>query len=234
MSINGTGPSAPVSGVCGSTSTIGRRRRAAAIASPSRVWAFSRTRSRSSSVWNAARSATGGRAASRTADTLGSVGWSVTVKSLLVTRSCRRRPAPRSGAMGLRRRHTTPGSKARAPQRAAAAPRPLAPRKGASCLVRRLRASCCFRQGLELGKQDLHPFAHLYLGQQDTYGAVRVDEEVGAQSAGPPVAAGPPALAVDTDAEAPAGSVPKAREEAVRRLGDNRHLVAGHQPEVLL
>src|SRR5688500_15073073 len=104
----------------------------------------------------------------------------------------------------------------------------------ASCLVRRLRASCCFRQGLELVKQDLHPFAHLYLGQQDTYGAVRVDEEVGAQSAGPPIAAGPPALGGDTDAEAPAGTTPKAREEAVRRLGDSRHLVAGHQPEVLL
>src|ERR671931_32730 len=66
--------------------------------------------------------------------------------------------------------------------------------QGASCLVRRLRASCCFRQGLELVKQDLHPFAHLYLGQQDTYGAIRVDEEVGAQPAGPPVATGPPAL----------------------------------------
>src|SRR4029453_551615 len=105
-------------------------------------------------------------------------------------------------------------------------------RNGASCLVRRLRASCCFRQGLELVKQDLHPFAHLYLGQQDTYGAVRVDEEVGAQSAGPPITAGPPALGVDTDAEAPAGTVPEAREEAVRRLGDSRHLVAGHHPEV--
>src|ERR1700730_7247826 len=65
----------------GSTSTIGRRRRAAASASPSRVWAFSRPRSRSSSVWNAARSATGGRAASRIVDTLGSVGWLDMVKS---------------------------------------------------------------------------------------------------------------------------------------------------------
>src|SRR6266508_1494090 len=71
------------------------------------------------------------------------------------------------------------------------------------------------------------PFAHLYLGQHDTYGTDRVDEEVGAQSTGPPVAAGPPALGVDTDAEAPAGTGPKAREEAVRRLGDSRHLVAG-------
>src|ERR687887_1497687 len=81
--------------------------------------------------------------------------------------------------------------------------------QGASCLVRRLRASCCFRQGLELVKQDLHPFAHLYLGQQDTYGAIRVDEEVGAQPAGPPVATGPPALGVDTDAEAPASTSQK-------------------------
>src|SRR6202034_4823168 len=40
---------------------MGRRRRAAAIASPSRVCAFSRMRSRSTSAWNAARSAAGGR-----------------------------------------------------------------------------------------------------------------------------------------------------------------------------
>jgi hypothetical protein len=37
MSIKGTVPSAPISFVAGSTSTIGSRRRAAAIASPSRV-----------------------------------------------------------------------------------------------------------------------------------------------------------------------------------------------------
>src|SRR5207249_8140593 len=48
------------------------------------------------------------------------------------------------------------------------------------------------------------------------------------------IAAGPPALGVDTDAEAPAGTVPKAWEEAVRRLCDSRYLVAGHQPQVLL
>src|SRR5947209_1662862 len=46
----------------GSTSTIGRRLRAAAIASPSRVCAFSRTRSLSSSVCQAARSTTAGSA----------------------------------------------------------------------------------------------------------------------------------------------------------------------------
>src|SRR5580658_3818350 len=40
---------------------MGRRRRAAAIASPSRVCAFSRTRSRSSSAWKVVRSATEGR-----------------------------------------------------------------------------------------------------------------------------------------------------------------------------
>jgi hypothetical protein len=40
-------------------------------------------RSQSSSVWNAARSATGGRAASRIVETLGSVGWLDMVKSVL-------------------------------------------------------------------------------------------------------------------------------------------------------
>lgn len=44
----------------------------------------------------------------------------------------------------------------------------------------------------------------------------------------------PPALGVDTDAEAPAGPIPKAGDEAVRCLGGSRHLVAGHQPQVLL
>jgi hypothetical protein len=41
---------------------MGSRRRAAAIASPSRVCAFSRTRSLSSSAWKVARSATPGSA----------------------------------------------------------------------------------------------------------------------------------------------------------------------------
>ena len=40
---------------------MGRRRRAAAIASPSRVCAFSRTRSLSSSAWKVARSTAAGR-----------------------------------------------------------------------------------------------------------------------------------------------------------------------------
>src|ERR1041385_7529118 len=73
-----------MSGVRASTSTIGRRRRAAAIASPSRVWAFSRIRSRSSSAWNAARSTIAGLAASRISGTLGSIGWFVMAKSFLV------------------------------------------------------------------------------------------------------------------------------------------------------
>src|SRR6266567_5695772 len=55
-----SGPAGPVSGVVASTSTMGRRRRAAAIASPSRVCAFSRARSRSSSAWKAARSTAAG------------------------------------------------------------------------------------------------------------------------------------------------------------------------------
>jgi len=61
-SSSGTGPCSAVSGIAGSTSTMGNRRRAAAIASPSRVCAFSRTSSSSSITCHVARSATGGRA----------------------------------------------------------------------------------------------------------------------------------------------------------------------------
>ncbi len=46
--------------MAGSISTIGSRRRAAAIASPSRVCAFSRARSSSRSAWKAARPTTAG------------------------------------------------------------------------------------------------------------------------------------------------------------------------------
>src|SRR5438105_11111032 len=49
-----------MSGVAASISTMGRRRRAAAIASPPRVCAFSRTRSLSSAAWKVARSTAGG------------------------------------------------------------------------------------------------------------------------------------------------------------------------------
>src|ERR1019366_4146819 len=55
-----SGPWGPVSARLASTSTMGRRRRAAAIASPSRVCAFSRTRRLSSSAWKAARPAGAG------------------------------------------------------------------------------------------------------------------------------------------------------------------------------
>src|SRR5215475_6767373 len=55
-----TGPSGPISSRLASTSTMGRRRRAAAIASPSRVWAFSLTRSAAISASKVARSATWG------------------------------------------------------------------------------------------------------------------------------------------------------------------------------
>src|SRR4051812_46040024 len=58
---NGTGPSGPTTSTVPSNSTIGSRRRAAAIASPSRVWAFSRTRSSSRAACQVARSTTGGR-----------------------------------------------------------------------------------------------------------------------------------------------------------------------------
>src|ERR1700761_1173785 len=55
-----TAPRSPISGVAASTSTIGNRRRAAAMASPSFVWAFSRTRKASSSDWKVFRSTTRG------------------------------------------------------------------------------------------------------------------------------------------------------------------------------
>ena len=54
------GPRWPMNCVVPSTSTMGNRRRAAAIASPSRVCAFSRTRSASSSAWKVLRSTTAG------------------------------------------------------------------------------------------------------------------------------------------------------------------------------
>src|ERR1700722_11565078 len=61
-SSSGTGPSLPVTGIVASTSTIGSRRRAAAMASPSRVCAFSRASSLSSSACQAAPVVTAGRA----------------------------------------------------------------------------------------------------------------------------------------------------------------------------
>ena len=51
-------PVSPMSGVAPSTSTMGKRRRPAAMASPSLVWAFSRTRNASSSAWKVLRSTT--------------------------------------------------------------------------------------------------------------------------------------------------------------------------------
>src|ERR1019366_3090402 len=51
-------PCSPISDVAPSISTIGSRRRAAAIASPSCVCAFSRTRNASSSAWKVLRSTT--------------------------------------------------------------------------------------------------------------------------------------------------------------------------------
>src|SRR6201991_1078852 len=53
-------PCSPTSGVAPSTATMGRRRRAAAMLSPSRVWAFSRIRNASSAAWKSPRSTTSG------------------------------------------------------------------------------------------------------------------------------------------------------------------------------
>src|SRR5216683_2678075 len=82
-----SGPRGPVSGVAASTSTMGRRRRAAAIASPSRVCAFSRTRSASSSAWKVARSTAAGRPGALVASAAGPPGFadsSVMMVPLLV------------------------------------------------------------------------------------------------------------------------------------------------------
>jgi hypothetical protein len=49
-----------MSGIAPSTSTMGSRRRAAAMASPSFMWPFSRTRNASSFAWKVARSTTSG------------------------------------------------------------------------------------------------------------------------------------------------------------------------------
>src|SRR5690606_33009200 len=59
-SSSGTSPSAPTTRADGSTWVAGRRRRAAAMPSPSRVCAFSRTSSVSSCSCQALRSTTGG------------------------------------------------------------------------------------------------------------------------------------------------------------------------------
>jgi hypothetical protein len=61
-------------------STIGSRRRAAAMASPSRVWAFSRTRSSSRAVCQVATLTMGGRPGSAV---VGSFGVVVTVSSVV-------------------------------------------------------------------------------------------------------------------------------------------------------
>src|SRR5919112_4808706 len=69
-----TGPEGPISPVSASTSTTGRRRRAAAIASSSRVCAFSRARSSSSSAWKVARSTAAGTLGARVAPAAGPPG----------------------------------------------------------------------------------------------------------------------------------------------------------------
>src|SRR4051812_16475429 len=84
---NGTGPSGPTTSTVPSNSTIGSRRRAAAMASPSRVWAFSRTRSSSRAVCQVARSRTGGWPGSAV---VGSSGVVVMVSSV-VSRAGQRR-----------------------------------------------------------------------------------------------------------------------------------------------
>src|SRR6266702_645571 len=69
-----SGPWGPVSARLASTSTMGRRRRAEAIASPSRVCAFSRARSLARSASKSARPTTAGRSGAVVAPAAGPPG----------------------------------------------------------------------------------------------------------------------------------------------------------------
>jgi hypothetical protein len=83
-------------------------------------------------------------------------------------------------------------------------------------------------QRLELRDQRPHVLTHLYLSEEDADRAVRVDEEVCTQSAGPADAAALGSLCLHGHAKTPSHAVPEPREEAVRGLARRRHLVAGH------
>src|SRR5260221_3182488 len=89
-----SGPRGPVSARLASTSTMGRRRRAAAIASPSRVCAFSRTRNLSSSAGKVARSTAAGRLGALVAGPPGLVDSSVMTVSSYWSGDNGRRAAP--------------------------------------------------------------------------------------------------------------------------------------------
>src|SRR6266705_3103876 len=83
-------------------------------------------------------------------------------------------------------------------------------------------------QRLELRDQRPHVLAHLYLSEKNADRAVRVDEEVCTQSAGPADAAALRSLGLHRHAKTPSRAVPEPREEAVRGLARRLHLVAGH------
>src|SRR5918996_6607223 len=100
---NGTGPSGPTTSTVPSSSTIGSRRRAAAMASLSRVWAFSRTSSSSRAACQVDRSTTGGRPGSAEVESLGVVVMASSVVS----------PLPRDDRVSTV--HHPPGGPATAP-----------------------------------------------------------------------------------------------------------------------
>src|SRR5271169_4605346 len=83
-------------------------------------------------------------------------------------------------------------------------------------------------QRLELRDQRPHVLTHLYLSEEDADRAVRVDEEVCTQSAGPADAAALGSLCLHGHAKTPSHAVPEPREEAVCGLSRRRHLVARH------
>jgi hypothetical protein len=74
------GPLGPMTSMVASTSTMGSRRRAAAIASPSRVCAFSRANNASRASCQVFLSTTGGRA--------GLGAWSFMIASMRSLRVC--------------------------------------------------------------------------------------------------------------------------------------------------
>ena len=88
-------------------------------------------------------------------------------------------------------------------------------------------------QRLELLDQRPHVLVHFYLSEEDADRAVRVDEEVCTQSAGPADTAALGSRCLHGHAKTLSHAVPEPRKEAVRGLARRRHLVAGHLLQVI-
>src|SRR3712207_4088564 len=88
-------------------------------------------------------------------------------------------------------------------------------------------------QRLEFRDHRPHVLTQLDLSEEDADGPVTINEEVGALTAGPAVAAALWPFCLHTHTESPAHLVPETGEEAVRRLAFGGHLVAGHLLQVV-